>query len=108
MDAGDVGPDPRNFNTVLERLTKPFFDEAEGYDGGGEVMEGLKDVDATFIAHGDAPEAGEPCQGSLDFPAVSAEALAVIDAAPRDAGDDGAAAQGVSAPGEVIALVAME
>ncbi|MGF7213608.1 hypothetical protein GGE65_008254 [Skermanella aerolata] len=26
----------------LECLTKPFFDEAESYDGGGEVMEGLE------------------------------------------------------------------
>ncbi len=92
-------------NLTLECLTKPFFEEAEGDEGGGEVMEGLKDVDAAFVAHGAASEAGEPCQGALDFPAMAAEALAVIDSATRDAGDDDAAAQGVSAPGEVIALV---
>jgi hypothetical protein len=36
------------------------MDEAEGDEGGGEVIEGFKDVDAAFVSHGDASEAGEP------------------------------------------------
>jgi hypothetical protein len=63
-------------------------------------MEGLEDVGPTFVADDDPPEAGEPCQGALDFPAVAAEPFAVFDAAARDAGNDGA-----PAAGEIIALV---
>ena len=71
-------------------------------------MEGLEDVGPTFVADDDPPEAGEPCQGALDFPAVAAEPFAVFDAAARDAGNDGAPAQSAPAAGEIIALVGVQ
>src|SRR5512135_2295346 len=90
---------------ALERLTKPSFDEAQGDEGGGEVMEGGEDVEAPLGADGDAAEPREPRQRALDLPAVAAEAFTGLDAAARDAGDDGAAAQRAPAARAVVALV---
>ena len=48
---------------------------------------------------------GEPCQGAFDLPAVPAQALGAVDAAPRDPGNDGASAQRTPAAPEIIAFV---
>jgi hypothetical protein len=51
------------------------------------------DVGAPFVAHSQAPEAGQPGEGALDHPAVTAESLARVDALAGDADPDAAAAQ---------------
>ena len=71
-------------------------------------MEGSEDVGAPFVADGDPSESGEPCQGALDHPSVAAQALAALDAAPGDPGNDGALAQGTPAVGEIVALVSVQ
>ena len=71
----------------LERLTEPS-DLVEGDEAGGEACEGFVDVGALLVADGQAAEAVEPRVGTLDDPAVTAEPLAALDAASRDAGHD--------------------
>jgi hypothetical protein len=55
------------------------------------------DVCAPFVAHSQAPEAGQPGEGALDHPVVTAESLARVDAVVGDADPDAAAAQRGSA-----------
>ncbi len=61
--------------------------EAPADEAGGEMMEGLKDVGAPFVAGGDPAVAGEPGQGSFDnHPAVPTQTLGTVDAAPGNFG----------------------
>ena len=46
------------------------------------------DVGAALVADGEAAEAADPGECALDHPAVSSQTLAVLDAAPGDAGND--------------------
>lgn len=62
----------RSCDGLLERLTEPSFDESGADEGGGEVVEGLADVGAAFVADGEAAEAGEPGQDALDDPTMPA------------------------------------
>jgi hypothetical protein len=71
-------------------------------------MEGLQDIEPPFVADGQAPEAREPCQGALDDPAMAAEALAALDAAPGDPRGDAPSSGGLAAAREVVALVGVE
>jgi len=59
-----------------------------------------------FVADGEAAVAGEPGDGAFDLPAVSAEAVAGVDAAAGDARDDAALAQPGPVGGGVVALSA--
>jgi hypothetical protein len=52
------------------------------------VVEGLEDVSPAFVAGGEPAEAGKPSQSALYYPAVTAEALAALDLASRDARDN--------------------
>lgn len=72
------------------------------------MVEGLANVGAALVADGEAAEAGEPGQGSLDHPAVPAEALAAVLTAPGDAWHDLALAAGLAAGGVVVGLVRVE
>lgn len=71
-------------------------------------MESGEDVAAALVADDDAAETGKPCQGTLDLPAVAAEALAGLDAAAGDARDDGPLAQGPAAAWIIVALVGVQ
>lgn len=88
----------------LERLTKPL-DLLEADDGGGECSEGEMDVGAAFVADGDAPEAVEPSEGSLNHPAIAAEVLSTVDHGARDAGNDTALLQGLADRATLIGFV---
>ena len=66
------------------------------------------DVIAALITDGEAAEAVEPSKGTLDHPAVAAQPVAALDAASRDAGEDAAAAAGLTAGAGVICLVGMQ
>ena len=50
------------------------------------------EVGVALVADGEAAVAGEPGDGAFDLPAVSAEAVAGVDAAAGDARDDAALA----------------
>ena len=71
------------------------------------MIEGLEDVSAPFVAQGQPAEAGEPGQGSLDYPAVPSQTLEGVDTAPGDPRLDGAP-QRWSAVHKIIALVGTE
>jgi len=87
----------------LECLTEPSLDEAPADETGGDVVEGGEDVGAPFVTDGDAAEAGEPGERTLDHPSVSAEAFAAFYAAPGNPRNDRP-----PAAGEVIALVGVQ
>lgn len=72
------------------------------------MMEGLEDMSAAFVADGEAAEAAEPSQGTLDHPAMPSQALGAVDAAPGDPRLDRASAQYPSALREIVSLVGME
>ena len=77
-------------------------------EGGGEGVEGCPDILPALIADREAAEASEPGQGSLDHPAMAAQALAAVDPAPGDAGLDAACATGPAATGVVVSLVSVQ
>src|SRR5688500_5618269 len=70
-----------------------------------ESEEGLMDVGAAFIAHGEAPVAVEPGQRTLHHPAMATQALAGVDALAGDADANVATAQRLAAAGDVVALI---
>src|SRR4051794_13536826 len=86
---------------VLDRKTEPLK-EAEADRGAGEDEEGEVDVVAALVADHRPAQARDPGQGTLDHPAILAEALAALDAAPGDARDDAAPAAGTAAAGVVV------
>lgn len=67
------------------------------------------DVGSSFIADGKAPELGEPCEGALGHPAMTAQPFTALDAAPGDAVANATLAQGVAAaPCEIIGFVGVQ
>ncbi len=66
------------------------------------------DIGTPLVADGKAAKLGEPGQGALDFPTVSAETLAAVDAAPGDARSDAAGAALSAAAAMVVGLVSVE
>ncbi|MFB0493751.1 hypothetical protein ABIE45_006407 [Methylobacterium sp. OAE515] len=79
--------------SLLERLTKPSFDEAPDDEGCGQRREGEMDVGPSLVANGEATELGEPRQGPIDDPSVPSQPLAALDPAPGDAVLDATAGQ---------------
>ena len=79
-----------------------------GDDAHGEEVEAEVDVVAALVAGDEAAEAAEPGVGPLDLPAVPAEAVARLDAAPGETRDDPAPAAVVPAAAVVVALVAVQ
>lgn len=72
------------------------------------MVKGGEDVGAPLVTDGEAAEAGEPSERTLDHPTVSAQALAALDAAAGDTRNDGPPSQRLSAEGEVVALVGVQ
>lgn len=68
----------------------------------------MVDVEPTFVADGEPPKLVEPCECSLDDPAMTAKLLAGIEASSGDAGLDPAAATSVAAAAVVIGLVGVQ
>ena len=62
----------------------------------------MVDVEPAFVADGEASKLVEPCEGSLDDPAVAAKLLAGVDPSAGDARPDLAAATCVAAAAMVI------
>ncbi len=65
-------------------------------------------VGATFVAHRQAPKPGQPGEGALGHPTVTAEVGAALDAPRCDAGLDAAGAALAAAPSVVVALVGVQ
>ena len=72
------------------------------------MVEGFEDVGSSLVADEEAAETGEPGEGSLDHPAVPAEALAGVEAASGDAGDDAALVTGPAAAWKIVGLVSVQ
>ena len=72
------------------------------------MVKGSEDVGAPFVADGDAAEAGEPSERTLDHPSVSAKTLAALDATPGDPRNDRSLAQRLPAVCKVVALVGVQ
>ena len=68
----------------------------------------MVDVEASFVADGEAAEAVQPGEGPLDHPAVTAELLAGLDTASCDAGLDASSLAGPTASTKVVGLVGVE
>ena len=66
------------------------------------------DVDASFVADGETPEAIEPGECAFDDPAIPAETFAGLDAASGDARRDAASPAGAAAATMIIGLVRMQ
>lgn len=98
----------------LECLTELFpsatvaLNEAEGDEGGGDVVEGQTDIGAALVANDEAAEAGEPRECALGDPAIPTEAFARFNAAPGDAGNDAPSAQGPATTSEIVSLISVE
>ena len=101
---GPVPPGESSLELVSKRGTKGFVAD----EGGGEGVEGCPDILPALIADREAAEASEPGQGSLDHPAMAAQALAAVDPAPGDARLDAACATGPAATGIVVSLVSVQ
>ena len=104
----DLDDDPFAYAPNLERLTKPSLDESVADHGRGEMVESLEGVGSLRVADDKAAEAGEPGEGSLDHPAVPAEALAGVEAASGDAWEDAALVTGLAAARNIVGLVGVQ
>lgn len=62
----------------------------------------------SFVANDEATEAGDPCEGSFDDPAMPAEILAAFDTPAGDAVHDTALCTCGAAAPVVVSLVGME
>src|SRR3954468_3765231 len=91
----------------LDGLTEPL-EEAEADRGTGEDEEGEVDVITALVPDDQPTAAGDPGQGTLDHPPVPAEALAALDPAPGDPGDDAPLPAGGAAAGVVVGLVGVQ
>ena len=60
------------------------------------------EVVAPLVADREPAAAGDPGQGALDHPPVPTQALAALDPAPGDPGDDAAPAAGAAAAGGIV------
>ena len=74
----------------------------------GEGEERVEVGGFVFVADGEAAVAEQPCDGSFDDPAVSAEFVVALDAFACDARDDGAVAEPGAEGGDVVGLVGVE
>ena len=92
----------------LESLSKPPLQRSEGDEGASDAGERAMDVDASFVADGEASEAIEPGECAFDDPAVAAETLAGFDPASGDARRDAAPPAGTPAAAMIIGLVGMQ
>ncbi len=92
---------------MLESGTKPFCLSVAD-EGAGERGEGEMEVGASLIADGEAAEAGQPSERSLDDPAVAAQPFAALDAAPSDPGCDAAGSALAPATAMIVALVGVQ
>ena len=66
------------------------------------------EVGASFVANGEATEAGEPSQGALDDPAVASQVLAALDAPPGDPRRDAARPALAPTAAMIVALVGVQ
>jgi hypothetical protein len=82
---------PASDGVLLKALTEPV-DLVEADEGCGKGHEGEVDVLASLVTDDEAAEAGHPCQGSLNNPAVTSKPLAAVDAGAGDARRDAALA----------------
>ena len=68
----------------------------------------MVDVEASFVADGEAAEAVQPSEGPLDNPAMTAELLTGSDAASFNASLDTSSLAGLAASAKVVGFVGME
>ena len=68
----------------------------------------MVDVEASFVADGEAAEAVQPGEGPLYDPAMTAELLAGFDATSCDASLDTSPLAGLAASAKVVGFVSME
>src|SRR5690242_3068266 len=66
------------------------------------------DVGASFVADREPAAASNPGQRAFDDPAVSAQAVAAVNAAARNPGDDRAATQRLAAARVIISFVGVQ
>ena len=94
----------------LDAVTKqsPSIDEIHANERGRQVQEPQMDVRATLIANHEAPVPMQPRKASFHDPPIAPQALARLDAAPRDAGHDSTKTAYRPSPCRVIRLVGME
>lgn len=102
-----MGSIPISFNVSLELLTKPL-ERSEADDCGSDDEECAIEIGMAFIADDQSSELVDPCERLLDDPSVLSEVAAAFDAAPCDAGRDGAGAQIAAATVEVVSLVGVQ
>ena len=91
----------------LVSLTKPLY-LVPADQRATQIEKRLVEVSPPFVPYLQPPVAVEPRQRPLDYPPVSPQPLARLDAAPGDAALDAALAQRLAAAGEVVAFVSME
>ena len=72
------------------------------------MEQSLEEVSTPFVADTEAAITEQPGQRALDHPAVPAQALAGIDAAPGDSWGNAASAEGTPQVGRVIRFVGVE
>ena len=92
----------------LECLTKPSNDELEGDEAAGKLQKAQVDVCTAFPPDEQPPETVEPGNGSLDLPAMTAQALFRLYLRAGDPGQDAAATTGRAVFGGAVALVRMQ
>ena len=92
----------------LESLSKPSLQGPEGDEGASDACKRTVDIDASLVADGETPEAIEPGEGAFDDPAIAAETLAGLDAAPGDARRDASLPAGAAAAAMIIGLVRVQ
>ena len=92
---------------LLERLTKPSA-LVEADERASECGEGQMDVLATLIANGETAEAVEPCQCTLDYPAIPSQALTDVHTAAGNPGHNGALAAFRAAATMIIGFVGVQ
>src|SRR3954447_17058287 len=92
---------------ILDRLTEPL-EEAEADRGAGEDEEGEVDVITALVPDDQPTAAGDPGQRTVDDPSMPAEALAALDPAPGDPGDDAPLPAGAAAAGVIVRLIGVQ
>ena len=94
--------------TIMLKLgTKPP-DLSQADHGAGEGCQGEVEIGAALVTDSEAPEPGEPGEGALHDPPVTAEAGAALDATPCDAWRDAAGATLTAAAAVVVRLVGVK
>ena len=91
----------------LELGTKPP-DLSHADDGTGEGGEGEMEVGAALVADAEAPETGEPGEGSFHDPPVPAKMGAALHAASRDPWLDPTGPALPAAASVIVALVGVQ